>query len=107
MITWNHDLVAVRQSAEPVVEIPDLNLALGEMREIPGMDQQFTCRDVDLAMQSVRIRHADDFQGSFQKAFDFKIWGRLPAPMLWNLSFYHSCHHPSSSLPVRSHHLAF
>jgi hypothetical protein len=70
MITVNHDLVAMWQLPEPVVEVPDLKRAPAEKCEIPGMDQQITRGDVDLAMQSVLSDMQTIFKGVPEKTFD-------------------------------------
>jgi hypothetical protein len=50
----------VRQLAQPLIEVANGSSALAVLGEIAGMDQQIAVRNIDLAMEFVRVRYADD-----------------------------------------------
>lgn len=64
VVACDHNLVAMRQCAEPVVELADL--AMGAvLREVAAVDQQIARWHAHVAVAVVRVRDAHDAQRSF------------------------------------------
>jgi hypothetical protein len=69
----------MRQFTEPIIEIDQLLCASAIHREVPRMDQQVTCRYLDLPMQSMGIGDQHNYKM-------VKLWhfGLLPYVLFSN-----------------------
>ena len=56
VIAWYADLPTMGKLTEPVIEIKDGSSALGEHREIAGVNEQIAAGHIYFAMQFVGIR---------------------------------------------------